>query len=298
MEQAGLDALTSFLRVAQTRSFTAAANLLGQSVSATSYTIRELEKKLDVRLFNRTTRSVSLTEAGAQFLQRIAPLLEDLQLAMSDVADATRSTSGTLRLNMPQSASSLLLQPLLGEFLRAYPNISLEVGVENSLIDIAGKGYDAGIRYDDVLTGDMMSVPLRTGMHYVVAAAPGYLAEHGTPAHPRDLLKHDCINYRSAGSGALYRWEFRKGKEQLQLDVKGRLASNDSNLMLQAALDGLGLLYLPDLALAAHLASGALVQVLAQWSPPCAMYLYYFNRSRMPKKLRVFIDFMRERQPG
>ena len=210
MNGSDLSALSLFSRVAAEQSFTAAARALGISNSAASYTIRRLEHQLGTKLFNRTTGSVSLTEAGSAFLTRIQPLMEQLELAFGDIGKASSETMGTLRLNVPPAAISLVIAPVLKDFLRAYPDIKIDVISDNSLVDIASKGYDAGIRYDNVLTQDMVAVPIVPDIRFCVVASPGYLDGKPLPTHPRDLLGHECINYRSADTQALYRWEFEK----------------------------------------------------------------------------------------
>lgn len=294
MSEPDFQSLRLFMRVAETQSFTAAAEASGISVSAASYAVRTLETQLGARLFNRTTRSVSLTEAGGAFMDRVAPLLEELQLAMHDVSVASSVSMGTLRLNIPATASRLIIQPLLRRFLAAHPNINIDVAVDNSLVDIVTKGFDAGIRFDNVLGDDMVAIPLIAPMPFAVVAAPQYIAAHGTPVHPRDLLKHECINYRSADTGALYKWEFDEGGKRLRLAVDGRVSSNDTDLLVRAACDGYGFAYLAHATASVALEAGQLVEVLRGWTAPAALYLYYYNRSAMPMKLRVFIDFIQQ----
>ncbi|WP_454727025.1 MULTISPECIES: LysR family transcriptional regulator [Cupriavidus] len=298
MNHADFQALSVFARVAQEQSFSAAARALGIPVTSVSYTVRKIEERLGARLLNRTTRSVSLTEAGAKFLTRIAPLLQELELAMHDVAGASSRSMGTLRLNVPHSAIPRVIEPILKDFLTAYPDINVDVIADNSLVDIVGRGFDAGIRYDNVLEEDMVVVPLVTQMRFCVVASPGYLQARPRPRHPRDLLAHECVNYRSADSGALYRWEFEKGGEKLRMAVTGRIATNDSGLLLQATLDGFGFGYLQHSIAGPHLQAGRLVSVLDGWIPRAGLYLYYYNRTGMPKKLRVFIDFAKAALDG
>jgi DNA-binding transcriptional LysR family regulator len=295
MNSSDLSALSLFARVAEAQSFSAAAQALGISNSAASYTIRRLEQQLGTKLFNRTTRSVSLTEAGSAFLTRIQPLMEQLDEAFSDVGRASTETMGTLRLNMPRSAISLVVTPLLKDFLSLHPELKIDVMTDNSLVDIASKGYDAGIRYDHVMAQDMVAIPIVTDMRFCVVASPGYLDGKTPPAHPRDLLGHDCINYRSADTKALYRWEFQDGDEKLNIAVTGRVATNDNDLLLDAALEGLGFVYLQYRTVEQHVNAGRLVNVLDEWIPRKALYLYYYNPSGLPRKLRAFIDFARER---
>lgn len=293
MNPTEFQALSVFARVAQEQSFSAAARALGIPVTSVSYTVRRIEERLGARLLNRTTRSVSLTEAGARFLTRISPLLQELELAMRDVSKSSSESMGTLRLNVPPTAIPLVIQPVLKAFLTAYPDINVEVIADNSLVDIVGKGFDAGIRYDNVLDEDMVIVPLVTQMRFCVVASPAYLKDKAKPRHPRDLLEHQCVNYRSADTGALYRWEFEKAGETMQIAVAGRIATNDNGLLLQSALDGFGFAYLQYRNAEPHLRAGALVNVLDAWIPRTGLYLYYYNRTGMPKKLRVFIDFAR-----
>ena len=295
MNGSDLSALSLFARVAEEQSFSAAAQALGISNSAASYTIRRLEEQLGTKLFNRTTRSVSLTEAGSAFLTRIQPLMEQLDEAFIDAGRASSETMGTLRLNMPRSAISLVITPLLKDFLSVHPEIRVDVMTDNSLVDIASKGYDAGIRYDHVMAQDMVAIPIVSDMRFCVVASPGYLRGKALPVHPRDLLEHDCINYRSADTKALYRWEFEDGNEKFNLAVTGRVATNDNDLLLQAALDDLGFVYLQYRTVEHHVRAARLVTVLDDWVPRKTLYMYYYNPSGLPRKLRVFIDFVRER---
>lgn len=293
MESDALDGLGVFVRVAEARSFTAAAVALGVTPSAISHTIRQLETRLDVRLFNRTTRSVSLTEAGAAFLTRIEPLVSQLRDAVQDVAGSSGRPAGIVRLNVPRSASVMLLEPVLRDFLDAHPDVSLDIAIDNALTDVVSQGFDAGIRFGNVLEKDMVAVPLQPDMKVAVVASPDYLARHGVPDHPLALRDHDCILYRGITSGTLYRWEFERDGEKVLVDVNGRLTTNDSILMLQAALDGVGIAYLFDRYVERFVRDGQLVRLLEDWSPPGGLYLYYFNRSGMPSKLRVLIDFLK-----
>ncbi|MFJ7795960.1 LysR family transcriptional regulator [Pseudomonas sp. NPDC096950] len=295
MKDPDFQQLRLFMQVAQAKSFTNAADAAGVSVSTVSHAVRELEKQLGLRLLHRTTRSVNVTEAGEQLISKIAPLMEDLGLALRSASAAGDEVAGTLRLSVPTSASRLILQPLLQRFLLAHPGINLEVAVDNSLIDIVTKGYDAGIRYDDVLEEDMVVVPILTDMRFVVVASPEYLAGRTIPQLPQDLLQHECVNYRSATTGSLPRWDFEKDSKHTRVAVKGRLATNDSELLLRAALDGFGFAYLFHAPIVRdYLASGELVSVLDDWVPAGTLYLYYFERNNTPKKLRAFIDFLKE----
>jgi len=288
----GLRSLTVFVRVVQDGSFTAAAATLGVSTSAVSQAIRQLEKEAGVRLLNRTTRSVGLSEAGAEFYHRVSPLVRDLHSAFSDLADESAHPAGTLRLTMTRSAYVMFLEPKAKEFLAAYPDIKLDISIDAGLVDIVQRGFDAGIRYTDYLEQDMVAVALPPALRSAVVASPAYFAAHGTPQTPRDLLRHDCIRYHSAVSGTYHPWTFSKGDESMTLDVDGRVSANDSMVMLRAALDGDGVACFSDRYVAPYLESGALLRVLEDWSPPARLSLYYFNRGSIPLKLRVFIDFM------
>ncbi len=296
MNHQDLSALSVLFRVAKEQSFTSAARALGISVSSVSYTVRQTELRLGTKLFNRTTRSVSLTEAGSAFLNRVAPLMEQLELAIGDVSRVASETMGTLRLNVPTSAIELVITPILKDFLIAYPEIKVDIMTDNSLVDIVSKRYDAGIRYDNVLTQDMVAIPLVTDMRFCVVASPGYLNGKIKPRHPKDLLQHECTNYRSADTDALYRWEFQKAGEKMHIAVSGRVATNDNAILLQAALDGFGFSYLQYRNAEPYVKAGKLVSVLDSWIPRESLYLYYYNPSGMPKKLRVFIDFVKQFQ--
>lgn len=298
MDTPDFQQLRLFLQVARSRSFTQAADACGLSVSTVSQRVNALEKQLGVRLLNRTTRSVSVTEAGAQLIQKITPLLEELETSLHSVAAATVEATGTLRLNVPSTASRMVLQPMLKGFLRKHPGINLEVAVDNSLVDIVAQGFDAGIRYDYILAEDMVVVPVVMQMKFVIVAAPGYLEGKPRPTHPDDLLDHECVNYRSAQTGLLHRWDFEKAGEHVRLNIKSRLATNDIELMVKAALDGFGFAYVARSSVREHLERGELVEVLSDWIPDSAMYLYYFNRDNTPKKLRVFIDYLKDEFKG
>jgi len=290
----GLDGLAAFLQVAATRSFTAAAKATGLSPSAVSHTIRQLEAKLEVRLFNRTTRSVSLTEAGTELYERVAPLMSGLQTAVRQVSKSAHRPAGLLRLNVPRSASIVLIEPVLRDFLDAYPDISLDLVIDNGLSDIVRQGFDAGIRFGNVLEKDMHAVPVRPAMRVAIVCSPDYLARRGRPVTPDDLQEHDCMAFRGTTSGTLYPWDLEKAGERRQVHVRGRLIANDSLLMLQGALDGVGLAYLYEEYVERFVAGGHLVRVLEDWSPSEGLYLYFYNPRGMPPKLRVFIDFLME----
>ncbi|AWY44268.1 LysR family transcriptional regulator [Pseudomonas putida] len=292
----GFELLTVFVCVADTRGFTAASVMMGVSKSAVSHAIRQLEKRVGVRLFNRTTRSVGLTEAGVAFYGKVAPLVRELKGAFSDLAQVADIPSGTLRLTMSRSAYVMFLEPMLPRFLASYPDINLDIGIESRSVDIVNDGYDAGIRVDRILEQDMVTVPLGTDIRMAVVASPDYVARHGIPQVPVDLLQHDCIRYNSAVTGAYERWVFSREGQDVEIDTRGRISSNDGMTMLKAALDGCGYAYFYDRYVQDHLADGRLVRVLQDWSPKRSLSLYYFTRSAMPQKLRVFIDFLKQHE--
>jgi len=292
----GFELLTVFVCVADTRGFTAAAVVMGVSKSAVSHAIRQLEKRAGVRLFNRTTRSVGLTEAGEAFYSKVAPLVRELKGAFSDLAHVATIPCGTLRLTMSRSAYVMFVQPLLPRFLAAYPDINLDIGIESRSVDIVNDGYDAGIRVNRILQQDMVTVPLGTGIRMAVVASPDYISRHGIPRVPEDLLGHDCIRYNSAVTGTCERWTFSRDGQDVEIDTKGRVSSNDGMTMLKAALDGCGFAYFYDRYVQDQLADGRLIRVLEDWSPQRSLSLYYFSRSAMPQKLRVFIDFLKQHE--
>ncbi|WP_158803033.1 MULTISPECIES: LysR family transcriptional regulator [unclassified Acidisoma] len=294
MRSYSFDGLPHFLAVAELGSFAAAAQSLGVSPSAVSQAVRGLEQRLGARLFNRTTRSVALTEAGARYLERVSPALQDITAAEEEIGSAARRPQGKLRLNVLRAGHMIVLQPILRRFLDAYPEIDLEIVVEAGMVDVVREGFDAGIRFGDVVARDMIGVSVGPPLTAHILAAPDYLAARGVPKHPRDLLTHDCICFRHRPSGMIERWDFARGGETLSLTVTGRLVFNDSAVLVQSALDGLGIVYMINGYIERFLADGRLVRLLADWSPPLAGFkLYYPDRQRVPRKLRALIDFLR-----
>jgi len=299
LRQDQLDGMAAFLAVAEEKSFSAAAVRLGVSPSAVSQAIRQLEQRLGLTLFNRTTRSVNLTEVGARYLERIRPAVRELMAAADDLGAEAEKPAGLLRLNVPRSGYMVALQPVLRRFLDAYPDIRLEIVIEGQLIDIVSRGFDAGIRFGDMIERDMVAVKIGPPISVHVIASPDYLARHGVPRHPRDLLEHDCISFRYPTSGQIERWVFEKDSEQLALNVNGRLTFNDSAALTQAALDGLGVVYTINGYIERFIEDGRLVRVLSDWSPPLeSLYLYFPERRRVPPKLRALIDFLRDEPIG
>ncbi|USI72557.1 LysR family transcriptional regulator [Sphingomonas morindae] len=292
-----LNDLALFVAVARARGFREAARGLGASPSGLSETIRRLEAALGVRLFNRTTRSVALTEAGERLLARLGPALREVDSAL-DVVNSFRSRpAGTLRLNVPISVARLILPDIVPGFLAAYPDIRLEVVAEDDFVDLLAAGCDAGIRYDERLEQDMIAVPIGPReQRFAAAAAPAYLAARGTPAHPRDLLGHACVRGRFR-SGAMPIWEFERGDETLRIEPQGPLIVSPGGAMdlaIATAIAGQGIVYLFEAWLRPALESGALTPVLESWWPRFpGPFLYYPGRRLVPAPLRAFIDHIR-----
>ena len=288
--------LATFALVAQHGGFRQAARASGQSASALSEALRRLENRLGIRLLLRTTRSVTPTEAGALLLTRLQPALKDVAGALDVLNDLRDSPRGTLRLNVPVNAARLFLQPLVNQFMSAYPEIVLDVVIDNNFVDVVASGCDAGIRYGERLDQDMIAIPIgpRT-QRFAVAASPEYLARRGVPQHPRDLLEHACLRGKFL-SGAVYPWEFERDGQTLTVDPTGPLIVTPTvmDLAVSAAVDGHGIIYLFEDWLAPSLASGALQPILQDWwlTFP-GPFLYYSGRRHLPAPLRAFVDFIR-----
>jgi DNA-binding transcriptional LysR family regulator len=293
MPQPNLSHLAVFAAIARHGSFQKAAAEIGMSSSAASHAIRALEERLGVGLFNRTTRSVALTEAGQRLFERLQPALRDVGDAIEEMNRFRDSPAGTLRINTSRAAAEIQLAPLLARFLDAYPDIRLEIVEEDSLVDIVAGGFDAGIRFHEHVPDDMVAVPIGEPCRIAIVGAPGYFARRGVPRAPADLAGHDCIRYRFP-SGRTYRWELENGEQKLEVDVDGRLAVSDQALGLRAALDGIGLHCTLESLVREPLADGRLIRVLEDWCPPFAGFMLYYPRQRrMPSALRAFIDSLR-----
>jgi len=292
--------LEIFLAVARTRNFRRAALEQRVSVSSLSQRLRQMEERLGVRLINRTTRSVALTEAGELLLMRVGPAMLDVRGALEQVRGLREVPSGRLRINAPPPAIDLVLAPMVGPFLAAHPQINLEIVAESSFVDIVSAGFDAGVRYGEHLAQDMVAVPLSAEQRYVVVASAGYIAQRGTPRHPKDLLKHDCIRTRFS-SGVIPDWEFEKNGRVVKLDPPAKLIATYMGLAMRAALDGVGFWTTFEAYVRKHIKAGLLVPVLEDWCEPFAgPFLYYPSRRQVPPALRAFIDFSttwRKRQP-
>lgn len=285
--------LDAFAAVARHRSFRKAAVERGVSASALSHALRGLEERLGVRLLNRTTRSVTPTEAGQRLLARLDPALSEVADALADVTALQTEPTGTLRLNVPRPAARLLLAPMLAGFVAAYPRVQVEIVTDDSLTDIVGAGFDAGIRFGESLAGDMVAVPIGPPQRFVCVAAPSYLTMRGAPQVPRELLGHACIGRRFP-RGNHYAWEFQIDGEPLDIEVTGPLLLDDDALMIQVARDGAGIAYVYEAMVRDDLAAGRLRAVLENWSAPAnRFFLYYPGRRHSPTALRALVDFIR-----
>ena len=290
--------LRALAAVAEWRSFRRAATALNLSPSALSQAVRTLEQSLGVPLLQRTTRSVAPTEAGTQLLDELRPLLAGLDTALANVGRFQAEVRGTLRLNLPRSAASLWLEPLLGDFLRAHPGIHLEVSTQDGMADIVPGGYDAGVRFPEALPRDMVAVPVGPQQRFIVVATPDLAQMLGLPQVALDLLVRPCVRQRFP-SGALYHWQFRQGDMAQVVDVTGPLTVDDQRLALAAALGGVGWAYVYEAMASADLQAGRLVQSLADWCPPePGFQLYYPGRRQVSPALRAFIDWLRPESAG
>lgn len=286
-------ALETFLAVARHGSFRKAAAERNVSPSALSHVIRGLEETIDVRLFNRTSRSIRLTEAGEHLFRRIGPAVGDIADAISEARAVRGRPAGLLRLNVPRTAAELVVRPVMARFLAAYPDVRLEVVSDDGLVDIVAAGFDAGIRPSARLAQDMIAVPVGPQRRFAVVGAPAYFARHEKPRAPQDLHAHACIERRYP-SGTHYAWEFARGNEVVEVEVTGRLIVDDTVLMMTAALEGVGLAHVYERIAAEQIASGSLMRVLEDWCPVLPyFYLYYPGRRQVPAPLRAFIDMIR-----
>lgn len=293
MNRTQLSQLAVLAAVAAHRSFRAAAKELAIAPSAVSHAISGLEASLGVRLLARTTRSVAPTEEGQRLLERLRPALDEIGIALEAVIDARDRPAGNLRITAPRFASDILLGPRIGDFLNAYPDITLEIANEDGFIDIVAEGYDAGIWMEESLDADMIAVRISPEMRTVIAASPAYFAKHPIPLHPRDLAAHRCIKRRFS-NGSIYRWEFDKDGESLVVAVDGPLIVGEDRLALLAALSGAGLAYLFNIRVEDEVAGGRLVRVLEDWCQPYpGPFLYYPSRRQLRPALRAFIDFFK-----
>jgi DNA-binding transcriptional LysR family regulator len=289
--------LTAFLAVAREGGFRSAARVSGTSASRLGDAIRRLEGRLGVRLLNRTTRSVTPTDAGARLLERIIPALGEVRAALDVVNDFRDRPAGRLKLNVPTAAARLVLPDIVPQFLAKYPDIVVEVVADERRVDVVADGFDAGIRYDNSLEKDMVAIPIGSRVQrFAAAASPSYIARRGRPTRPEQLLEHDCLGWRFS-SGPVRAWEFERGSERILIDPKGPLVAGfggATDLAIRAAVAGCGIIYLFEDWLRPQLERGELVPVLQSWwSGLAGPFLYYPGRKHLPTPLRTFVNFVR-----
>ncbi|BAV46866.1 LysR family transcriptional regulator [Mesorhizobium sp. 113-1-2] len=296
MPRDNLNELTAFLAVAREKSFTRAAAQLGVSQSALSHTVRALEERLGVRLLTRTTRSVSPTEAGERLVRSVGPRLDEIEAELTALSALREKPAGTIRITAGEHAADAVLWPAIARLLPDYPDIRVEIIVDYGLTDIVAERYDAGVRLGEQVAHDMIAVRIGPDMRMAVVGAPAYFDRHPKPRVPQDLTTHNCINLRLPTYGGLYAWEFEKSGRELKVRVEGQLIFNTAALRMNAVLAGLGLAYLPQDQVKAHLADGRLVRVLADWCPPFPGYhLYYPSRRQATPAFSLLVDALRYR---
>lgn len=294
MHRTGMTELEVVLAVARRSSFRGAALELGMSTTAVSSAVAGLEARLKVRLFNRSTRSVSLTDAGQRYVERIAPALAEIRSAGEEAGTGPDTPSGTLRINAPQGAAHMLMEPLFYPYAQRYPDVRIDIVSESRLIDIVAEGFDAGIRLAESVPQDMIAVALSRDIRMLVVATPEYLKRHGTPRHPRDLLEHQSIGMRMS-HGGIYHWELERKGQKLQMDLPVRFALNELSAIKQAILLGLGIGFISEWFIEEELKTGALVPVLVPWCPSFGgLRLYYSGHRFVPARLRALIGLAQE----
>ena len=294
MTGASLDDLAAFACVARLRSFTRAAAVLETSTSNLSHTIKRLEQRLGCRLLQRNSRSVSASEAGEALLATLDPALQGIEGALDALHRARHVVSGTLRLTATRQAYDRVIRPVLPAFTAAHPSAVVEVLIEYGFRDIVADQFDAGIRLGEKVEQDMVAARVGPDLRMAVVASPAYVARHGTPTAPRELVGHRCINYRLAAAGTIYAWEFERGPDQFEVRVPGPLTFNDPSLMLDCALDGLGVAYLLEQDVAPHIERGALVRLLEGWTTPFpGFFLYYPSRQHLRPVFAAFLGLVR-----
>jgi DNA-binding transcriptional LysR family regulator len=296
MRREELGDLTAFLTVAEEKSFTRAAAMLGTSQSALSHTVRRLETRLGVRLLTRTTRSVAATEAGERLLAALGPAIDDIEAVLAALSEFREKPAGSFRITAGQHAIDTILWPVLSKLLKGYPDIKIELNAESALTDIVAERFDAGVRLGEQVEKDMVAVRIGPDARMIVVAAPRCFENRAPPATPRDLTRYPCINLRLPTYGGYYAWEFEKDAEEIRVRVEGQLAFNGVPQILAAALDGYGLAYLPADVCRAPIAQGRLVQLLDDWCPPFPGYhLYYPSRRQPTPAFTLILEALRYR---
>jgi DNA-binding transcriptional LysR family regulator len=294
MNRADLADLSAFVAVADHLSFRAAASQLGVTPSALSHSMRQLEERLGVRLLNRTTRSVSVTDAGLRLLERLRPAVGQIAGALEDLNQERQRPLGRLRIYAIHLAAGAVIAPIWGRFLSTYPEVHLELALGEAPIDIVAKGFDAGIGPRDRVPADMIAVRVMGLMKIAVVGAPAYFARQRPPRTPDDLARHSCVQYRREADGNVLLWQFERNRKSRRISVDGRVMVNDAELAVRAAIDGLGIAYTLESLAQPFLRSGQLVRVLEDWSPSFeGLFLYYPGHRQVPAALRVLIDMMR-----
>ena len=297
MGRENINDLVAFLAVARERSFTRAAAKMGVSQSALSHTIRLLEARLGVRLLTRTTRAVSPTEAGERLLAGIGPHFDEIEMQVDALNDLRDKPAGTIRISAADYAIKHVLWPKLRKFLPQYPDIQVELVLDNGLTDIVTERYDAGVRMGEQLAKDMISARIGPDFCLAVVGSPSYFADRPEPAHPKDLVSHTCINFRLPSSGGLYAWEFVEDGREIRIRVEGQLAFNNIFDSLDATLDGFGLAYIPEEIILPYVADGRLVRVLQKYSPYWDGYhLYYPSRRQSSPAFVALLEALRHRE--
>ena len=294
MNRADLADLSAFVAVADHLSFRAAASQLGVTPSALSHSMRQLEERLGVRLLNRTTRSVSVTDAGLRLLERLRPAVGQIAGALEDLNQERQRPLGRLRIYAIHLAAGAVIAPIWGRFLSTYPEVHLELALGEAPIDIVAKGFDAGIGPRDRVPADMIAVRVMGLMKIAVVGAPAYFARQRPPRTPDDLARHSCVQYRREADGNVLLWQFERNRKSRRISVDGRVMVNDADLAVRAAIDGLGIAYTIESLAQPFLRAGQLVRVLEDWSPSFeGLFLYYPGHRQVPAALRVLIDMMR-----
>ena len=294
MEQPNLKELEAIIAIARRGTFRAAAIDLGMSTTALSHTVGRLEAGLGVRLFNRSTRSVSLTDAGRLFMQQVAPSLQDLRTALETVRSQRETPSGTIRINAAPFAARAIISPLVLEFLRRYPDMHVDIVTEGKLVDVVGDGFDLGVRVAGLVPTDMIAVSLGRPQRHAVVGSPEYFEKYGKPLAPPDLFNHKCIRVRLP-DGSLFRWRFEKDGEQVQIDVRGPITLDEASLTRTAVLDSAGVGYIFEQDILPDIDAGRVIRILEDWTPPYpGLCLYYPGRRNLSAGVRAFLELARE----
>lgn len=296
MARGTISDLLSFVAVAREKSFTRAAGKLGVSQSALSHTIRELETRMGVRLLSRTTRSVAPTEAGERLLQAIAPRFAQIEAELAAVVDLGDKVAGTIRITTTDHPVDTILRPRLVPLLRDYPELKVEINVDYGMTDILADRYDMGVRWGDQVAKDMVAVRIAPDCRMAIVGSPGYLAMNPAPVTPQDLIGHNCITLRLASSGALYAWELAKDSREIQVRVEGQATFNGVYQMLNAAVSGCGLAFVPEELALPHLTAGRLVRAMEDWCPVFpGLHVYYSSRRQPSRALSLVVEALRHR---